>query len=452
MINIGIIWLPNAGKSTLFNKLIGNYRAIVTDIAGTTRDIISESFVYHDRRYRLMDTPWLIDREQEISLIKKIINESDYCFFVIDGNQWLTPSEQHIAQMIIQSHKQASTFLLVNKLEKQLATGTESLVLSDYYSLWFGHVIAFSAKYGTNIDLVRDLMHTLQTWSEKQQNIALKGQTQSQDYESEWAIKVALLGKPNAGKSTLLNTLCHQPLSLVSDIPGTTLDYITGHFIYQNQQFTVYDTAGMRRKSLVRWLESIANTKTFTMLQYVRPMVIILLDSTDNATRQDLVILGQIIKLGLPIIILVNKVDLLSDIKEIKKQIKDTQQACGYAPYIPVLSISAKTWHGLAQVYKQMISIHEQLTVSLPTSKLNTVISKAFLLSPPKFPKNKICKCKYITQVSTNPIVFKVFVNSLDRVNFAMKRWMENVLRKEFNLTGIPFQFNFVANPDKSNR
>lgn len=97
-----------------------------------------------------------------------------------------------------------------------------------------------------------------------------------------------------------------------------------------------------------------------------------------------------------------------------------------------------------------MISIHEQITVSLPTSKLNTVISKAFLLSPPKFPKNKICKCKYITQVSTNPIVFKVFVNSLDRVNFAMKRWMENVLRKEFNLTGIPFQFNFVANPDKS--
>lgn len=127
------------------------------------------------------------------------------------------------------------------------------------------------------------------------------------------------LGKPNAGKSTLLNTLCHEPLASVSEIPGTTLDYLTGHFQYRDQHFTVYDTAGLRRKSIVRGIESIANSKTFAMLKYIRPIVLVIVDGAQIVSRQDLVILSQIINLGLPSMILVNKVDLIDDLKQIKK-------------------------------------------------------------------------------------------------------------------------------------
>jgi GTP-binding protein len=456
MITIGIIWLPNAGKSTLFNRLIGNHRAIITDIAGTTRDIISESFVRDDHRYKLMDSPWLTDQDKEMSLVKKIIDESDYCFFVIDGQTGLNPNEQHIAQMIIKAHKQWSTCLLVNKLERALINWTESMYISDYYSLWFGHVIAISAQHGANLDLVRDIIdhlpHTLPASKSRRSSTWHKAPTQHQDYEWDWSIRIALLGKPNAGKSTLLNTLCHEPLASVSEIPGTTLDYLTGHFQYRDQHFTVYDTAGLRRKSIVRGIESIANSKTFAMLKYIRPIVLVIVDGTQIVSRQDLVILSQIINLGLPSMVLVNKVDLIDDLKQIKKILTDVQQACGYAPYIPVLWISAQTGHGLTAVYKHIIQIHQHMTHTIPTPKLNAIISKAFLLSPPKFPKNKICKCKYITQISSNPIVFKVFVNTVDRVNFAMKRRIENVLRKECDLTGVPFEFDFVASPDHSKR
>jgi GTP-binding protein len=452
MITIGILGLPNAGKSTFFNKIIGNYRAIVTDIAGTTRDILSESFVYQNRRYKIMDTPWLVNNEPETKIIQKIITSSDYCFFIIDGHLWLTQWEHDIQQMIIKAGKQHQTFLLVNKLEKEIITGKEYEALSEYYELWLEHVIPISAKYGNNIDMIRDIMESMNQIAHQKIPKKHKWDTQIFDFDQNDSIKLALLGKPNAGKSTLLNTLCHQELSCTSDIPWTTLDYVTGYFSYQEHNFAVYDTAGLRRKSIVRWLESIANTKTFKMLEYIRPIVVIILDGNIAITRQDLVILWEIIKLWLGIIIVINKADLLSDNKEMKKKIEEAQEICGYAPYIPVISISAKTGYGLANLYKHIIEVETQTKITLPTSKINAIVSKAFLLSPPKFPKNKICKCKYITQISTDPIVFKVFVNAIDRVNFAMKKWLENIIRKEFKLKGIPFQFNFVANPDKSHR
>lgn len=452
MLTIGIIWLPNAGKSTLFNTLVGSHRAIVTDVAGTTRDIISESFDYDGYKIKIMDTPGLSDKKTEKDMIQYIINKSDYCFFVIDGHQDITPAEQDIVDMIIKSNKHYHTFLLVNKMEKYIDMSQEFEHLSQYYTLGFEHVIAISAKYRNNLDLVWDIIHHLPKSSHNSNIVYTKSKTAQEDSDSDGSIKIALLGKPNSGKSTLINTLCHQSLSHVSDIPGTTLDYITGHFAYKDQSFTVYDTAWLRRKSIVRWLESIANTKTFAMLKYIRPIVVILIDGTETVTRQDLVILSQVSNIGLSVVILINKVDLIDDMEAIKKQIWDTQKVYGYVSHIPILPISAKTGYGLANFYKQLIQIHQCSTIEISTSKLNTTVSKAFLLSPPKFPKNKVCKCKYITQISQNPIVFKVFVNSIDRVNFAFRRWLENVIRKEFNLTGLSLRFDFVANPDKSPR
>jgi len=247
--NIGLVGSTNVGKSTLFNRLIGQFRAIVTDIPGTTRDIIEHETLIDDiGKVTFLDSPGLHDFTEEEVLIKQIINHSDLILFMIDDSVGITAKEQHIYSYIIEKHKKKDTILIVNKIDIKHKEKEYDLAVNEYYSLGFEHVLGISAKKQKNLVEVKDLI------TKMVMTPLIKGETKG-DFvidvrtpENDNRIHMAIIGKPNAGKSTLLNGFMKKRVSKVESIPGTTRDYIIGEFTMERKKYVVYDTAGIRKK------------------------------------------------------------------------------------------------------------------------------------------------------------------------------------------------------------
>ena len=313
------IWLigaTNAWKSTLFNRLIGQFRAIVTDIHWTTTDIIVHQMEV-DNLWKLtfFDSPWLLDFSDEVPFIEKIIKESDLLLFVIDDTVWITAKDQHILDLIMDNNKSKQTILVINKLDVKWKATETDLAISEYYELWLWTVIWISAKKERNIEELEDkIIDEAKRWIDanpdhEDDNINLP--------QHKW-IWLAIVWKPNSWKSTLLNTLVWKELAKVEDKLWTTRDYIVGEFKSQGQWFTVYDTAGIRKKGKTHWIEKIAYDKTEKMLEYTRPVVIFMVDCTQGITHRDMTLLHEITQLWLPMIFALNKSDLV-DKKAIDK-------------------------------------------------------------------------------------------------------------------------------------
>jgi len=247
--NIGLVGSTNVGKSTLFNRLIGQFRAIVTDIPGTTRDIIEHETLIDDiGKVTFLDSPGLHDFTEEEVLIKQIINHSDLILFMIDDSVGITAKEQHIYSYIIEKHKKKDTILIVNKIDIKHKEKEYDLAVNEYYGLGFEYVLGISAKKQKNLVEVKDLI------TKMVMTPLIKGETKG-DFvidvrtpENDNRIHMAIIGKPNAGKSTLLNGLMKKRVSKVESIPGTTRDYIIGEFTMERKKYVVYDTAGIRKK------------------------------------------------------------------------------------------------------------------------------------------------------------------------------------------------------------
>ena len=301
---IGIIGSTNVGKSTLFNRLVGSQRAIITDIHGTTRDIL-----YHEIDQTLLgpvtilDTPGLDTFEEEIPYIQTVITQADIILFVIDSHVGMWSKEQEIYQLISKSGKRSSTILLVNKLEKAFQQHTIELVIAEYYGLGFAEVLPIIAQRGKGVDSIRATIQELRPDNISAEPISI--------IESG-NIPLAIIGKPNAGKSTLLNTLLGEDRALVSDIPGTTLDYNTGQFEFGKHTYDLYDTAGIKKKGKIKGIERIAYEKTLSMLKYVRPYVVYMINGDEWLTHRDMTILEEVINMQLPLVIALNKVDILT--------------------------------------------------------------------------------------------------------------------------------------------
>ena len=433
MFQIWLVWATNVWKSTLFNRLIWQFRAIVTDIPGTTTDII-----FHDIHVdkigdvRFADSPGLIEFEEERSYITKIIDDSDLIFFVIDDSVWITAKEQKIYWYIMDANKRKKTVLIVNKLDINYKSNEIDLAISDYYDLWIEKIIWVSAKKELNITEVEDFV----VWYFKDK----EGKTEN--VKKNNPIWIAIIWKPNVWKSTLLNTLVWKKLSKVEDYLWTTRDYITWEFQLEWKKYKIYDTAWIRKKWSIHGIEKIAYDKIKWMLEYARPAVIFMIDWVEWVTHRDMTLLSEINNLALPIIFAVNKMDLLDSTQ--KKIIqKKVQWHLDFAKYIPIVPIVATEWTWVKQMINMVSNIKKEAEKRIDTNELNKTINNEMLQRPPRFPKNKICKMYYITQVDINAPTFLAFVNKKERANFAFKKWIENSIRKNFGFVGTPIVIRF---------
>lgn len=442
MFQIGLVWATNVWKSTLFNRLIGQFRAIVTDIPGTTTDI-----VFHDVYFeslgdlRFADSPGLIEFEEERSFITKIIDDSDLIFFVIDDSVWFTAKEQKIYSYIIETNKKDNTVLIVNKLDINYKSDEIDLAISDYYNLGIEHVIWISAKRELNIIEINDfILGYFKDKEWKTSNIKRDNQT-----------GIAIIGKPNVGKSTLLNTLVGTKLAKVEDYLWTTRDYITGEFSLDGKNYKIYDTAGIRKKWSIHGIEKIAYDKIKAMLEYARPAVIFMLDADQWVTHRDMTLLAEVNRLALPILFAINKIDLLDSVQKTEIQ-KKVQAHLDFAKYIPIFSIVAQDGTWIKTMIKMVSSIKEESMKRVNTNELNKAINLEMLKRPPRFPKNKICKLYYITQIDVDAPTFVAFVNKKDRANFAFKKRLENSIRKNFWFIWTPIVIRFKERSEKSDK
>lgn len=431
------LWLvgaANVGKSTLFNRLLGTYRAIVTNIAGTTRELLRDYSQWEELQgVEIIDSPGLIDFAEELWFVQDIIAQADMLFFVVDAKVWLGAKEEQIAAMIIAAGKKAQTVLVVNKLEGSLHEKKYDVALADFYALGFATVIGVSAKEGENIDL---LLQIVQSYKK---TLVPDGRDTKKDAIAE----IAIVWKPNSGKSTLMNLLAKHVVSHVSDTPGTTLDYITTEITLGKHMFRLYDTAGIRKVTKASELEKIAWSKTYKMIDFIKPIVVMLVDMSETISHMDLKIIGEMIEHKVPIIVALSKSDMITNQKERKQKMDLVTAFMRMARWIPIITISGTTGEWVQQLFGVIKKIHEQQHRRISTADINKIVSTAMITNPPRFPKNKICKLYYMTQVDVNPPTFACFINKLERQNFAFAKWIDNVLRRNFWFIGVPLVLSF---------
>jgi len=388
----------------------------------------------------LIDSPWLEDIDKEMVYIEQIIQESDILLFVVDAKEELTEQEYRVRDLVLKHQKKDQTILIANKLDSKVYGPEAELLIADLYILWFDKVVPMSAEQYEGLDLLTDELHDVA----KQQHIPWN---KGPKVKHTWT-PIAIIWRPNVGKSTLLNKLVGEELSKVEDKPGTTLDYITATFTREGKEFQLFDTAWIRKKSKIVGLEKIAYAKTVDMLYYTRPVVAMVIDIQEWLTHRDKSLLGEIIRMGLCVVIALNKIDLVEP-EEADYMIKKIRTQAWF-DRIPVIKISGQEWIALPKLLQTISSVYQRANDHIKTADLNKTLQKARLTSPPRFPKNKICKRKYVSQVDQYPPVFSLSVNNKEYANFSFRRWVEKVIRKSYGFEGVPIKLSFINKVDKN--
>lgn len=430
---IGFVWETNAWKSTLFNKFFGSFRAIVTDISWTTRENISEKIKWDDEWNEVLiyDSPWLTKFQDEFKYIKRIIDKSDIIVFVLDGKWWINENINIIASYIRKVWKDKKTIVAVNKIDTTSPTKME-LALADFYNLWFDDYIAISAKHNFHLVELKEKIDALR----EKYNIPF-------ETKKEKNTSFTLVGRINVWKSTLFNAIIWKDWSRVSKEWWTTLDYLTYPVNYAWKKYEIIDTAWFRRKWKIHWLEKIAvKDKLDGMIKYKKPIIVVLFDISEWITHRDMTVLWEMLEKNLPIIVAFNKIDNVSN-ELIKNYTKELKNWMRFAPWIPIVMISWKEKKWFKQLFKMIDMVDKYNSIDISTNEINELIQTHFIANPPRLPKNKNVKVKYIIQDKENKNEFIVFVNMKDKVNFAFKKWLENVIRKKYWFIWIPLIFYF---------
>ncbi len=438
---VGLVGATNVGKSTLFNRLIGTHRAIVTEVHWTTRDILYETVTLSCGTVVFLDSPGLDTFDKEIPYLERVILESDLIFFLIDFHAWFGAKEQDIFSLLVKHHKRDSTFLLVNKMDKSMQQKTFSTDLALYYGYGFQYVYPVAAKQGLWIDVIREHLVTFY-----EANFSGEDSVATDDP----IIPLAIVGKPNAGKSTFLNTLLDKQFAQVSDIPGTTLDYNVADIIFKWVSYRFFDTAGIRKRWKIHWLEKIAYDKTLSMLRYTRPLVLFLIDAEQGITHRDTTLLWDIIQMALPVIVVLNKIDLLSDSSQ-KERLQQIEVFLQFAKHIPICSMSAKNGLWFDTLFEYVGRVWNAYDQHVSAADLHKCVKKALIQRPPRFLKNRECKIAHIVQVESKPPTFMVFVNDTKRANFSFKRRLENTLRHHYGFVWVNLRIFWRNKNSKTN-
>ena len=426
---VAIIGRPNVGKSTFFNYIAGSRISIVEDTPGVTRDRIYAKTNWRGREFTIIDTAGIEPKSDDIIIsqmreqAQMAIEMADVIIFLTDIKQGITATDSEIALMLKKSAK--PIVLVCNKADNYLKSRDDSY---EFYNLGLGDPYLVSA---TNALGIGDVLDAIFEHFPKEE----------EETDFKETIKVAVIGKPNVGKSSLINKILGENRNIVSNIAGTTRDAIDSEFENEKGKYTFIDTAGIRRKSKVT--ESIEKFSIMrTLLAIERSDVcLMLIDALEGVTDQDAKIAGEAHEAGKGIIIVVNKWDEYEKetgtLENYKKEIYDK---LSYLSYAPILFISAKTGQRVDKLYDLINHVAEQNALRVSTSVLNQVINEAIAVVQPPTDKGKRLKILYGTQVSTKPPTFVIFVNNKELFHFSYERYLVNQIRKEFGLEGTPIR------------
>ncbi len=435
---IAIVGRPNVGKSALFNKLIGQRVSIVEDTPGVTRDRIYGESDWNGRKFILIDTGGIEPRtDSEILTFMReqallAIGHADVIVFLTDIKTGLTASDQEVAGMLQRSGK--PIVLAVNKMD---ATGTVNPDFYEFYNLGLGDPIAVSAVHGHGTgDLLDECVKYFPPeW---------------EDEEEDDRIQVAVIGKPNVGKSSLTNKILGQQRTIVSDVAGTTRDAIDSYFENETGKYVFIDTAGMRKKSKVD--ESIERYSVLRAQMAIEraDVCLILIDAQEGVTEQDTKVAGMAHEAGKASIIVVNKWDLIEkDGKTMDRMREDIRRDLGYMTYAPILFISAMTGQRVERLFELIQYVNNQAATRITTGMLNSVLADAQTRVQPPTDKGRRLKIYYMTQSGVKPPHFICFCNDARLFHFSYQRYLENQIRNVFGLEGTPIRMTIRQKGDK---
>ena len=421
--------IPNVGKSTFFNYIVGKRISIVEDIPGVTRDRITADANWRDRDFTLIDTGGIEPESDDVILSQMrrqaniAINLADVIIFITDIRQGVTAADEDIALMLRKSKK--PVILVCNKSDSY---GKEPAELYEFYNLGLGDPYPVSAANAKGIGDVLDAIYeALPTEEEKD--------------EDNLTIKVAIIGKPNVGKSSLVNKILGENRVIVSNIAGTTRDAIDSEFENEYGKYIFIDTAGIRRKSKIEDnLEKYSIMRTLLAVERA-DVCLFMIDANEGITAQDATIAGEAHEAGKGIIIVVNKWDeYKKENGTLEKYKKEVYNKLSYLSYAPIIFISAKTGQRVDKLFNIINNVANQNALRVSTSVLNQVLNEAIAIVQPPTDKGKRLRIYYMTQASTKPPTFVVFVNDKKLFHFSYERYLVNQLRKEFGLEGTPIR------------
>ena len=424
---VAVVGRPNVGKSTLFNKLIGQRLSIVEDTPGVTRDRIFAECEWRGRKFMLADTGGIEPKTDDIILAQMrnqaqlAIDQADVIVLVTDLRAGVTANDQSVATMLQKSGK--PVVLCVNKCD---TPGTPPAEFYEFYNLGLGDPVAVSSVHGMGTGDLLDAVFEYMPVEDAEE-------------EETDTIKVAIIGKPNAGKSSLVNCVAGEERSIVSNIAGTTRDAIDTHVHNKHGDFIFIDTAGLRRKSKVDDAIEKYSVLRAQMAVERADVCVIMIDATEGFTEQDSKVAGIAHENGKACIIAVNKWDAVEkDDKTMDKMRKQLAQDFSFMSYAPFIFISAKTGQRVDRLFELIKFVSEQNSLRIKTGMLNDVLAQATARVQPPTDKGKRLRIYYVTQASTNPPTFVFFVNRAELFHFSYQRYLENQFRETFGLEGTP--------------
>ncbi len=435
---VAIVGRPNVGKSMLFNKLIGRRLSIVEDTPGVTRDRVYGESDWNGRTFTLIDTGGIEPGtdDQILTFMRQqaqlAIDHATVIVFLTDVKTGLTASDHEVANMLLKSGK--PIVLAVNKMD---STGAMNPDFYEFYNLGMGDPVAVSAVHGHGTG---DLLDAC----------VAHFPAEEEEEEGADAIKVALIGKPNVGKSSLLNRILGEERSIVSDVAGTTRDAIDSPFENEQGKFLFIDTAGMRKRSKVEEDIERYSVLRATMAIERSDVCLILIDGREGVTEQDTKVAGLAHEAGKASVIVVNKWDLVDkDDKTMDRLTADIRRDLGFMTYAPILFISALTGQRVNKLFEMIVAVSNQASLRITTGMLNNVLSDAQTRVQPPSDKGRRLKIYYMTQVGIRPPHFVVFCNDASLFHFSYQRYLENQIRAVFGLSGTPIILSIRQKGDR---
>ncbi|NOZ49365.1 MAG: ribosome biogenesis GTPase Der [Chloroflexi bacterium] len=451
---VALVGRPNVGKSTLFNRIIGRRHAIVEDLPGTTRDRIYADAEWQDRAFLVVDTGGIeamSGKEQtepmadplasaSIGFIREIreqaeaaIAEADVILLLVDASQGMTSADAEVAELLRTTAK--PVLLVANKADND----ERRLNAAEFYALGLGDPIAISAYHGTDTG---DLLDTIVAHLPMAPRIGEK--------DDDEILRIAIVGRPNVGKSSLLNALLGHDRAIVSDLPGTTRDPIDTFLTWDGEPLILVDTAGIRRRGHIE-----RGIEKYSVLRALRAVgraevALLLVDAVEGVTAQDAHIGGYILEENRSLVLVVNKWDAVAkDTHTMVEYTRVLREELKFLNYVPILFISALTRQRVNQVLPTALRVRKERFQRIPTSELNKLLQDATVAHPPKTFRGKRLRFYYVTQAEADPPTFVFFVNNPAAVHFSYQRYLENKIRERYRFEGTPLQLEFRGKPPR---